>query len=81
MTLDEAIEEARRRPGHDTLAVWVRNTLGEDQPCVFEPEIIRLAVAVGSGRHVRLNAPLIANPTELRALCAAWLRACDEADR
>lgn len=40
MTLQEALTEARRRPGTDTLAVWVRETLGEGWPCGWlQPEM------------------------------------------
>ncbi len=72
MTLDEALTESRRRPGTDTLAVWVRETLGEDALCGYPDAIVYDGLlTVGAGR---------VTPAELRALCAMWLRAADLAE-
>lgn len=47
VTLDEAITEARRRPGHDILAVWVRETFGEARPCgAISPEVYSGSVII-----------------------------------
>lgn len=79
MTLTQALLLARSRPGTDTLAVWVRETLSESQPCTLE------APVADPGNHVVAimdgESPLYEfDPGEARAYAAMLLRAADEAE-
>lgn len=77
MTLDDALTEARRRVGTDTLAVWVRNTLGEAMPCGFEPARVSVAsreTVIIPEQYSRGSL----SPNEARAFAASILRAADE---
>ena len=87
MTLDGLLDRARRHiaecrqpPDDDndggctarTLARGIVDLLGEDKPCGYPEPIVRDGLlTVGANR---------VTPTEMRALCAMWLRACDEAE-
>lgn len=74
MTTDEAITEAQRRPGTDTLAVWVRETLTVSEACGWpEPAVITKFV---TWVELGLEAMTV---DEVRSLVVMWLRAADEA--
>lgn len=74
MTLDEAIAEAKRRPGWDTLAVWVREMFGEAQPCgqispeVYPGEVIITREMVG-----------VYEPREAIAIAVDIIRSAEQA--
>jgi hypothetical protein len=80
MTLDELLEWAREHVRDvfgepNPVALAIINLLGEAQPCGFpEPLVQRDAVTLEdvSGTY---------EPGELRAMCAIWLRAADEAEK
>lgn len=90
MTLLDAITLARSRPGTDTLAVFIRNTLGIDQPCGVEPfEVVgrRLGdwtaesdhrITVGDTNCLRQGQQLTSD--EARGMARLLLIAADECD-
>lgn len=87
MTLDELLGLARKvsTAGHVMphasirLALGLIDLLGEAQPCGQpEPELVENGFGE---RLVRIGGPFAVPPAELRALCAMWLRAADEAER
>ena len=79
MTLQQALELARSRPGTDELAVWARETLAAAQPCGFEPPCVdapNQTVAIMDG-----DSPLYElSPAEARWFAAELLRGADECD-
>ena len=74
MTLDEALAEAKRRPGTDVLAVWVRETFGllpgcgQISPEVYPGEVIITREMVG-----------IYQPDEAIAIAVAVIRGAEQA--
>lgn len=84
MTLADAIIEAKRRPGHDVLAVWVRDTFGPDMPCgmsayeIFQdPQGVRY-LRIGDDNSLEVSGSL--SPDEARAYAKLLLQAADEAE-
>lgn len=88
MTLAELLDKARLliaanktafvEPKTLELAQAIVDILGSAQPCGYpDPEF----VSNGVGELlVRIGGPFAVSPTELRELCAMWLRAADEAE-
>lgn len=82
MTLQQALELARSRPGTDELAVWVRETLGESWPCGYEqPEFRKLRPPPHGIVIPESFGGAVVSPDELLAICAGLITYALEAKR
>jgi hypothetical protein len=84
MTLDELLGWARgegQDSGFGHVADAIITLLGEAQPCGY-PEPVIMTSASGE-RVIDLvgDGQVAYSPSELRAMCAMWLRAADEAEK
>ena len=78
LTLDEVLAEARRRPGSDVLAVWVRETFGESWPCGWPEPVVDRGLTPVAVTWEALGIQAY-TPDEVLAIAAGLIRAALEA--
>jgi hypothetical protein len=86
MTLDELLTWAREHVRDvfgepNPVALAIINLLGEAQPCGFPEPVVVMGTSGGRVVDVHGDGSAYYEPDELRAMCAMWLRAADEAEK